>query len=283
MTVPVSVVIPTLGRRESVLRCIRAVSGGDVLPAEIVLVEQSGDESLIEACTNAAAPVTLVAVRKAAGGLSAARNGALAVAQQPLVAVTDDDCVPTPGWLANAVAALDGDPALVAVCGPVLPLPDPSGMLVPVSSRTSATAQTFTRTHEPWRVGSGGNLVARAATLRRIRGYDERLGAGSPGAAGEDVDILHRLLQLGPIRYDPGAAVQHEQKPAEARRATRGRYGRGVGAAVGIWLQGRELSATLVLLRWLLLRLRLLPGDRAELRVLAGTAGGLLYGLRARQ
>ena len=283
MTVPVSVVIPTLGRRESLLRCIRAVSTGSATPAEIVLVDQSDDDGLVGACLEAAAPVPLVAVHKPAGSLSAARNAALAIVGQPLVAVTDDDCEPEPSWLATATAALDGEPSLVAVCGPVLPLPDPTGMLVPVSSRTSATNATYERTSEPWRVGSGGNLVARTASLRTAGGYDERLGAGSPGGAGEDVDVLHRLLRQGPIRYDAEAVVRHEQKPPAARRATRSSYGRGVGAAVGIWMRGGELSAALVLLRWLLLRLRLLTRDPGELRVLAGTASGLVYGLRARR
>jgi len=282
VTVPVSVVIPTLGRRESLLRCVRAVSSGSATPAEIVVVDQSEDDGLVEACLEAAGPVPLVAVRKPAGSLSSARNAALAVVGQPLVAVTDDDCEPEPSWLAAAITALDGEPNLVAVCGPVLPLPDPTGTLMPVSSRTSATSATFERTSEPWRVGSGGNLVARTASLRAAGGYDERLGAGSPGGAGEDVDVLHRLLRQGPIRYDADAVVRHEQKPPAARRATRSRYGRGVGAAVGIWLRGGEISAALVLLRWLLLRVRLLTRDPGELRVLAGTAGGLVYGLRAR-
>ena len=283
MTVPVSVVIPTLGRRESLLRCVRAVSSGSAPPAEIVVVDQSADDGLVDACLEAAAPVPLVAVRKPAGGLSAARNAALAVVGQPLVAVTDDDCEPEPGWLAAAAGALEDEPALVAVCGPVLPLPDPTGTLVPVSSRTSETTATFGRSSEPWRVGSGGNLIARTASLRAAGGYDERLGAGSPGGAGEDVDVLHRLLRQGPIRYDAQAIVRHEQKPPAARRATRSRYGRGVGAAVGIWLRGGELGAALVLGRWLLLRLRLLARDPSELRVLAGTAGGLVYGLRVRR
>jgi glycosyltransferase involved in cell wall biosynthesis len=283
VTVPVSVVIPTLGRRESLLRCVRAVSSGSATPAEIVVVDQSEDDGLVEACLQAAAPVPIVAVRKPAGSLSAARNAALVVVGQPLVAVTDDDCEPDPNWLAAATAVLDGEPSLVAVCGPVLPLPDPTGTLVPVSSRTSATSMTYARTSEPWRVGSGGNLVARTESLRAAGGYDERLGAGSPGGAGEDVDVLHRLLRQGPIRYDAEAVVRHEQKPRAARRATRSRYGRGVGAAVGIWLRGGEVSAALVLLRWLLLRLRLLTRDPGELRVLAGTAGGLVYGLRARR
>ena len=282
MSVAVSVVITTLGSRESLLRCVRAVAGGSVAPAEIVIVDQSRDHDLVDACVSAAAAVTVVAVRLPPDGLSAARNAALAIVRQPIVAVTDDDCEPDHDWLAAATSALEDEPRLVGVCGPVLPLPDPSGTLVPVSSRTSQISETFEQALEPWRVGSGGNLVVRTEALRAVRGYDERLGAGSAGGAGEDVDVLHRLLRRGPIRYDAQVVVRHEQKPRGARRATRARYGRGVGAAIGIWLRRGELSATLVLARWLLLRLRLLVHDGDELRVLAGTAGGLLYGLRAR-
>lgn len=283
MTVPVSVVIPTLGRTESLLRCVRAVSSGHAAPAEILVVDQSGYDGLVEACAEAAAPVPVVGVRRPPGSLSAARNAALALVAQPLVAVTDDDCEPEPEWLAAATAALDQDSHLVAISGPVLPSHDPTGTLVPVSSRIADTSSTFTQTQEPWRIGSGGNLVVRTEALRAAGGYDERLGAGSAGGAGEDVDVLHRLLRQGPIRYEARAVVRHEQKPAAARRATRSRYGRGVGAAIGIWLRGGELSAALVLIRWLMLRLRLLPRDAGELRVLAGTAGGLVYGLRVQR
>ena len=281
--VPVSVVIPTLGRRESLLRCVRAVAGGSATPVQIVVVDQSGGEGLADACVAAAAPVAVTVERRPPGGLSAARNAALALVEQPLVAVTDDDCEPDPDWLAVAAGVLDREPRLVAVCGPVLPLPDPTGTLVPVSSRMNRTSATFERTLEPWRIGSGGNLVCRTGVLRALGGYDERLGAGSGGGAGEDVDALHRLLREGPIRYDARVVVRHEQKPPAARRATRSRYGRGVGAAIGLWLRRGELSAALVLVRWLLLRLRLLARDAGELRVLAGTVSGLLYGLRARR
>ena len=288
----VAVSIPTLGRREALVRCLRAVAGGTIAPDVIVVVDQSQDDELAQVCREAAGAVEVLLVPQERAGLSAARNAGLRSAGQSLLAITDDDCEPDDEWLAAALAAFDADPALVACCGRVLPLPDPSGKLTPVSSRTSETSRTYRRTFSPWQIGSGGNMVVRAEALRAAGGFDERLGAGSAGGAGEDVDLLHRLLALGPVRYEATMIVRHEQKPRELRRDTRGRYGRGVGAAAILWLRERDARAPAVLAAWLLLRTRLFfaaarrrdSGEMTdELRVLAGTLAGARYGARVQR
>jgi GT2 family glycosyltransferase len=289
----VAVSIPTLGRRDALARCIRAVAGGSVTPDLIVVVDQSQDDGLEQLCREAAAgrvEVRLVAQERT--GLSAARNAGLRSVGQALLAITDDDCEPDSEWLAAALAAFEAEPALVACCGRVLPLPDPTGTLTPVSSRTSEASRTYRRTFSPWQVGSGGNMIVRAAALRAAGGFDERLGAGSAGGAGEDVDLLHRLLRLGPVRYEAAMIVRHEQRPRELRRETRRRYGRGVGAAAVLWLRERDARAPGVLAAWMLLRFRLLLAAArrrdgaemtAELRVLAGTLAGTRYAARAQR
>ncbi|HWN44813.1 MAG TPA: glycosyltransferase family 2 protein, partial [Thermoanaerobaculia bacterium] len=143
----------------------------------------------------------------------------------------------------------------------------------------------------PWLVGTGGNFAARRDWLLRAGGFDERLGAGSPGGSGEDMDILYRLLKAGArIRYEPQAVVYHERQPRERRLASRSAYGRGIGACCGLWLRGRDLHALAVLGGWLRMRggmaagavrRRQWGGVREELLVLGGTARGLVYGLRA--
>jgi GT2 family glycosyltransferase len=277
--VGVTLVVPTVGRVDALSRCLAAVAAGTARPAEVVVVDQSSEGVALDA------PLPVRTVRDDGRGLSRARNEGLRHATEPLVAFTDDDCVPEERWLAAAVSALEADPGLVAVAGPVLPLPDETGTLVAVSSRTSLESETFHRTREPWRVGSGGNLVVRTAVLRELGGFDVRLGAGSPGGAGEDVDVLHRLLRRGPVRYDAGVVVRHEQKPTAERRERRGRYGRGVGTAIGIWARSGDRTSAGVLAAWVALRLRLVVLDphaaREELRVLGGTAAGLVAGLRA--
>jgi GT2 family glycosyltransferase len=284
----VSVVIATRGDRPAALeRCLNGLEAGSVHPDEVIVVDQGGGESPAER------PFPVEIVPQAARGLSRGRNvGIRHAAVADVVAVTDDDCVPTSAWLEASLAALAADSSLAAVCGAVEPLPDPTGELVPVSSRRDGRARTASRSLEPWRLGTGGNVVARRDWLVRIGGYDERLGAGSPGLAGEDVDLVHRLLRAGgPVRYEPAAAVLHEQKRPEERRRRRYEYGFGVGAACGLWLRVRDATSLGVLAAWIALRLRLLVGAAVagrwkavadEVRVLAGTAAGVGYGLAAR-
>jgi GT2 family glycosyltransferase len=140
-------------------------------------------------------------------------------------------------------------------------------------------------------VGTGGNFAARRDILLRCGGFDERLGAGSPGGSGEDMDLLYRLLRSGArIRYEPAAVVYHERQPRDRRLASRSSYGRGIGACCGLWLRGRDLHALSVLGGWLRMRGGMAAGAlrrrqwgsvREELLVLGGTARGLVYGLRA--
>jgi GT2 family glycosyltransferase len=281
----VSVVIATRGDRpQALLRCLRALDEGTVRPREVVVVNQGGEQ-----LPDQPVSVTLTAVPQDGHGLSSGRNLGIATASCPLVAITDDDCVPAQDWLERGLAAFAADPGLVAVCGPVAPLPDPTGALVPVSSRRSARSVTATRSFSPWQLGSGGNTIVRRSWLERIGSYDERLGAGSAGLAGEDVDLIHRLLRAGaPVRYDGAVTVLHEQKLPREHRARRRGYGFGVGGACGLWARSHDVSAGPVLVAWLLLRLRLLAaacvrGRLAaaadELRVLAGTVAGVRYGL----
>ena len=178
-----------------------------------------------------------------------------------------------------------------AVTGRVLPLGPEQPGLYAVSSRTSSSPADFAGLALPWLVGTGGNFAARRDWLLRVGGFDERLGAGSPGGSGEDMDLLYRLLKAGArIRYEPQAVVFHERQPRERRLASRSAYGRGIGACCGLWLRGRDPHALAVLAGWLRMRggmaagavwRRQWGGVREELLVLGGTARGLFYGLRA--
>lgn len=207
----------------------------------------------------------------------------------PVVAVTDDDCVPSRGWLASLMRTLAAADA-AAVTGSILPLgPDAPGRY-PISSRLGREVRCFSGRALPWAVGSGANFAFRQEWIERIGGYDERLGTGSPGAAGEDADVIYRLLRAGGwIHYEPQAVVYHERRPRAGRRATRGSYGFGIGACCGIWLRSGDPYALLFLGRWLLSRARRgLTGAlrlrheqvSEELLVFAGTFRGFAYGIR---
>lgn len=280
-----TVAVATLDRPQGLARCLEALALGTVRPAEVLVVDQGeGADLVVEG-------LPIRHLRQERRGLAASRNLALTEASRPVLAVTDDDCVPDVGWVAALEQAFRSPHPPDAVTGPVLPLGPEAPGLYAVSSRTSASPADFTGRALPWLVGTGANFAARREWLLRAGGFDERLGAGSPGGAGEDMDLLYRLLRAGArIRYEPRAVVFHERQPRERRLASRSAYGRGIGACCGLWLRERDLHALAVLGGWLrmrggmaagALRRRQWGGVREELLVLGGTARGLVYGLRS--
>jgi len=259
-------------------------------PAEVIVVDQLPSEE-------ARAAVASSGLRGARYfeqdrlGLSASRNLALVSTGAEVLAVTDDDCVPDPAWLAAIDGALDRAPRADAITGPVLPLGERPAGAFAVSLRQSEVAVDHRDAAIPWSVGSGGNFAARRSVLLEAGGWDERLGAGSEGQAAEDAELFRLLLLAGAvIRYDPDAIVRHEWQTRERRISTRWSYGHGVGAMSGLRLARADPYAVRMLaaysrlhvkplIRGLVRRDRSLSAEHG--RALASLAPGVAYGLRA--
>jgi GT2 family glycosyltransferase len=227
--------------------------------------------------------------RQARCGLASSQNAGITRARWPIVAVIDDDCIPDRAWLATIEKAFASMDSLAAVTGRVLPLSPEGDKLFPVASRTSTARREFSKKAMPWVVGSGNNFAVKREWFTKVGGCDERLGPGSPGQGGVDMDLFYRLLRAGGrIRYEPESLVYHERQDKAGRIARRSMYGRGMGACCTIWLRQRDAYALPILGRWLFFRARLLAtaaccrrwvSVHEELLVLRGTVAGLVYGL----
>lgn len=284
--------IPTVDRPEALRRCLLALLEGERAPAEIVVVDQGGGPAARDVLAGIdAATVAVRRVTDERRGLSAARNVALRHAGNAIVAFIDDDCMPSPSWVAAILGAFLERPAVACVTGPVLPLGAERAGRYAVSSRAGTVERSFTGDVAPWLVGTGGNMAVRRDLLGGEELFDTRLGSGSQGRAGEDIDLLRRILRSGhEVRYRPAAVVLHERQSLRRRLRSRFGYGHGIGAAAGIWLRAGDRYAIRMLGRWLELRAALAWGALRERRargcleeglVLAGTVRGLLYGAAA--
>lgn len=288
---PVTVAISTRDRPDMLARCLDSLAAGARLPAEIVVVDQSRGNASREIVASRHLPgVRIHHVPNSASGLGVSQNIAFRASTCPVVAVLDDDCVAAADWIAVIERAFEGDGELSLLAGRVLPLGPAAQGRFAVSTRTSTTARDFGRDDAPWHVGSGNNFAARADWLRRIGGNDERLGPGSPGRGGVDMDLFRRLLNAGArVRYEPASVVRHEQADRADRRARRYPYGHGMGACCVLWMRARDRAAPAIFGQWLSMRIgRLFEGlrrrdwerAREEIAVLRGTFAGLWYGLR---
>jgi GT2 family glycosyltransferase len=197
---------------------------GAVRPGDEVLVVDSASR-LPSACQPAVAAGVRV-VRAERPGLSRARNIGLAATSAPLVAFTDDDCRPTPGW-AEALAEAFVNPATGFVTGRVM-ADRPASLVVSVVEATET--RRFAAGTDPFVCGTGANMAFRRVALDAVGPFDETLGAGARLRAAEDIDMFWRLLRGGwEGRYAPDAEVRHQQWRSTAQAIRMG-YGYGLGA-----------------------------------------------------
>ena len=288
----VAVAISTRDRPRALERCLRSLAAGRLAPAEVVVADQSDGVETRELLAKRSEDLGAVTyVRARPGGLGAAQNDAVHATTLPVVAVLDDDCVADELWL-ESIARAFADDELAFVSGPVLPLGPAAPGLHPVASRTSRERRELDARTLPWDAGSGNNFAFRKVWFERIGGCDERLGPGAPGKGGLDMDLFRRLLRAGARgRYEPDALVLHERATTAGRLARRFPYGYGMGACCVLWLRQGDGFGRHVLARWIAMRSNWLARSlargrwlaaREEVLVLAGTVGGVIFGLRAR-
>jgi GT2 family glycosyltransferase len=191
----VTVVVPTVDRVELLDRCLAALSDQE-LAADEVIVVHDGDAGVVELLEGWGQRLPLRSLQVKERGASAKRNAGWRAAQHGLIAFTDDDCAPVPGWV-GALAKASGD----LLSGPVAAHPD-----------DSQTASVFGRTIEVDEAGPyfpAANLAVTRALLGRVGGFDTAL------AAGEDTDLAWRVQEAGGVAtWVPDALVHHAVRPA---------------------------------------------------------------------
>jgi glycosyltransferase involved in cell wall biosynthesis len=204
----VSVVVPTYRRPELLSRCLDALLAQTLPPEayEIVVVDdghQGATREIVQALAQRPAAPALHCLWPASGrGPAVARNTGWRSARAPLVAFTDDDTVPAPGWLAAGVAAMRAHPDWIALAGRVVvPLHHP---------RRPRDHERMTQGLETAEFVTANAFVRRTA-LMHVGGFDERFTA----AWREDADLQFRLMDVGVIGRADAARVVH---PVRAER-----------------------------------------------------------------
>ncbi len=288
--VNLSVAISTIDRPDDIALCLTELLNARVLPGEVIIIDQSECRASHEFMDRLGkSPIPIKYIHQECKGLSVSRNTAIHMAEYPLLAFTDDDCVPDQNWVSAINLAFSTSPFPDLVCGSVLPFGAAIDGKYSISPREQQIRADYHKRTIPWLIGTGGNCAVRTDLFQRIGLFNERLGAGSPGRAAEDADIIYRsLLQGANIRIEPGAVIYHKQQNREKRLASRWCYGYGIGAFCGIWLRKHDLYMLYILADWLLSRgvemgKFALKGNWFEvyqrLLNISGTFSGLPYGL----
>lgn len=202
----ISVVVPVYNARRTIALCVDALLRQTQLPNAIYVVDNGSTDGTYDwLLERAKQEPRLCVLREAKPGPAAARNAALRIVEEGIVAFTDADCVPEPLWLASLLAAYSG-PSVTAVAGSIAGY-QPRTLVERYLSITGFSLPHETcvvREGAPFRGFSTANLSVRTDALRQVGGFDEDL---SPA---EDYDLCWRVVRAGgSIIYMPQARVRH--------------------------------------------------------------------------
>lgn len=221
----VSVIVPTYKCPNGLPACLEGLASQDY-PGdryEVIVVDDGGrdvPESLVAAFRTRMQVRLLHACH---GGPAAARNAGAAVAAGDILAFTDDDCVPAPGWLQALARAHQASPGRLF-----------GGRIVNALARNpySTASQLlidylydyFGEMSRPGGFFTSNNIAVSTEGFRCLGGFDTTF----VGPAGEDRDLCDRWVRDGgALCYVPEAIVYHAH-PLTFTSFWRlhGRYGR---------------------------------------------------------
>lgn len=224
----ITLILATYGRSTELAVVLDSLGEQTDRDFEVVVIDQNPDDRLVPVL---AVPrgLNIRHLRQAEPNLSKARNTGLDEAFGEWVAFPDDDCWYEQDCLAQVRAAIRSEPDLDGVVG----------RWVEVAPGAAPSAHRLQR--DAWRDFRGGDassitLFLRTEAVRALDGFDPFIGVGQFYGAGEETDLLLRLLDKGRVlSYTPLARVHHHysHEPVALSRkawvAQRARA-RGVGA-----------------------------------------------------
>jgi GT2 family glycosyltransferase len=242
----VSVIVATRDRPEQLDRALASLSRLAYPNYEVIVVDNAPTDDRTERLIRDRHAATVSYVREPIRGVAAAHNRGLRAAAGSIIAITDDDVIVDPDWLAAIAEGFAAGPGVGCVNGLIVPaeLETPAQIMLESSGDF---AKGFTRRHyrtglaeadDPLypfaagRFGSGANMAFLARALRAKGGFDPATGTGSIARGGHDLLAFFQIATAGyDIVYTPDAVVWHHHKRTEqALRDQAYGYGVGLGA-----------------------------------------------------
>jgi GT2 family glycosyltransferase len=213
----VSMVIATHARPDSLRRLVASLVPQIAPGQHELFIAENGSSKATPIDTSAA----LAHLHDPRPGKCRIQNRAIAQAKGELIVCLDDDLVAAPDYVAAVENFFDTHQEFAAMKGCILPAEDPQSKVGPLAAYLDLPLVDHGAEVVEVRGVLGANMAFRAAALKEVGPFDERLG---PGAAGheEETEISQRLRRAGfRIGYAPRATVYHQ---VDAARADRERF-----------------------------------------------------------
>jgi len=232
-----SVIVPVWNSPALIEKCLNALER-QTFPRErfeIIVVDNGSTDETADVVRRYP-DVTLLSETKP--GSYNARNTGLEIASGEYVAFTDADCVPDPGWLAAADAAIEAHPGAAVYGGRMVLFASDADSPV-----CRAYEEIFSFDQEKY-IAAGhcvtANWVSPLSLIRELGGFDARLKSGG------DFALSTRISKRGlRMIYVPGMEVGHPYRGSPSEII--GKRRRTIG---GVWTMRDSLLGRVKLVVW---------------------------------
>ena len=197
----VSVVVPVRDGAATLSACLDALAAQvGVDRFEVVVVDDGSRDATATVALEH--PLRPTVVHSPGGGSYDARNRGVQTSSGAVLAFTDADCAPEPGWLRGLLDALARGAAMAA--GPVVPLRSPAPTLW---ERWDVGAYLDQESFVAHGFAATANLATRREVFDRAGPFDARLRSSG------DLEWTLRAGEAGAdLVFAPGAAVRHHPR-----------------------------------------------------------------------
>ncbi|MCQ4296209.1 glycosyltransferase [Pseudomonas stutzeri] len=208
-TIQYSLIIATLHDDGDLALCLASLVGQVDAPMfEVIVVDQNGDDRLLEVVDQFSGQLLITHERVSFRGASRARNLGGRLARGIWLGFPDDDCRLLPNALSE-VSRVARDPQVQVITGQTI---DEAG--APNVLRWKQAPTVFCR-RTMFGCLTEATLFVRRDLFILTGGFDERFGPGAPYPAAEGIDLMHRMFEhigSGKACYDPQIKMRHPSK-----------------------------------------------------------------------
>ncbi|MBI1815260.1 MAG: glycosyltransferase family 2 protein [Deltaproteobacteria bacterium] len=198
-----SIIIPTYNRRDSLRRCLAAVTRQDHPDFEVIVVDDASTDGTGDMVQREFPHVRCLR-QDINTGSTIARNNSISMCGGDLVVFTDDDCIPPAHWLRTHVAHY-ADPRVGVVGGPLITAaPSFCDKFYAAHYRDEYERLQRIEHLAGWERLVTGNMSVPRAVFERVGLFDGEFPRGA------DADLVRRICRAGYVVIaDPAVAVEH--------------------------------------------------------------------------
>lgn len=213
----ISVVIVTRNRPQKLLQCLLALSKSSLPNFEAVVVDQSDkpmSSQYLQIIKKKLHCFQYIYSKQK--GKSKGLNLGIQASHYPLIAFTDDDCIPEKEWLSVLLKSFNRHSEVVGIFGRTLPFQPQkhTGRICPsiFEHRNAKNTLIDTPCVHSENIGFGNNMAFRRTAFEELGGFKEWLGPGSIGSNAEDAEFsLRTLISEKKLLYVHTAVMFHNK------------------------------------------------------------------------